>query len=345
MINTSYQSFLFYQKMDERYKRSFDKLAEVYGEQLNSQNINAGNSLFTLHNFDHHCYNIYKIIDKFFSNSLNFFIINNNTKYIFKLYLSVLFHDIGMTDFNLDRDAHSKRSAEEVGRLWDNPDSALHKERVGNILDGNDIDEIKLIILAHSDIKDDSVPDSENGLLNHKFDQYNEIVKVLAGVLRIADEFDCDETRIGTESRVNQLNTVDPAQRFSKECWDKLKCIRTLEYAKSNTRIILLRLNNEFVCGQSNQNIICGKYLPEILSKIQKELDYVNNNVFNKELCISLTFKAEKVLYSREDLVIGLDESLLYPIAFRDTINSLPKSRSSSKRKDLCLNHPLVLLL
>ncbi len=332
MINTSYKSFLFYQKMDERYKRSFDKLAEVYGEELNSQNINAGNSLFTLHNFDHHCYNIYKIIDKFFSNSLDFFIVNNNTKYIFKLYLSVLFHDIGMTDFNLDRNSHSKRSAEEVERLWNNSDSALHKERIGNILDGNDIDEIKLIILAHSDIKDDTVLDDDNGLLNPKFDKYNEIVKVLAGILRIADEFDCDETRLGIESRLNQLNTADPAQMFSKECWEKLKCIKKLEYAKSNTRVILLRLNNEFVCVQGKQKVIYEKYLPEILFKVQKELDYVNNNVFNKDFCINLAFKAEKVLYFREDLVNEMDDNLLYPITFHPSPS--PKSIPSSIKKN-----------
>ncbi len=318
--------------MDERYKKSFDRLAEVYGEELNSQNINAGNSLFTLHNFDHHCHNIYKIIDKFFSNSLDFFIKNNNTKYIFKLYLSVLFHDIGMTDFNLDRNSHSKKSAKEVERLWNNFDSALHKERAGNILDGNDIDEIKLIILAHSDIKDNTVSDDENGLLNPEFDKYDEIIKVLAGVLRIADEFDCDETRLGPELRVNQLNTADPVQKFSKECWDKLKCIKKLEYAKNDTRVILLRLNNEFVFGQNTKKDIYGKYLPEIHSKIQKELDYVNTNVFNKEFCIGLPFKVEKVLYFREDLVEGLDDVLLYPIAFHNTINFQSKSKSSSTK-------------
>lgn len=316
MINTSYRTFMFYQKMDERYRRSFDRLAETYGSELNRNNINAGNSLFTLHNFDHHCHNIYKIIDRLFYNSVDFFIVNNDTKYIYKLYLAVLFHDIGMTDFNMDRDSHPQKSTEEVDRLWKNPDSVLHKERINNILDGNDIDEIKLIILAHSDIKGGTIPDDRNGLLNKDFDEHESIIRILAGILRLADELDCDETRLGDELRLEQLNVTNPDQKFSKECWEKLKCIKKLEFDDDNMKVILLRLNKQFVRCKDNLEVVYNKYLPEILNKIQKELDYVNKNVFNKKICNGLSFKVEKVLYSRKDCVDGLDDSLLYPIVF-----------------------------
>lgn len=329
MINISYKNFNFYRKMDERYRKSFDRLAETYGEELNRKNINAGKSLFTLHNFNHHCYNIYKIIDNLFFNSVDFFIVNNDTKYIFKLYLAVLFHDIGMTVFNMERDSHPQKSAEEVERLWNNSDSVLHKERNDNILDGNDIDEIKLIILAHSDIKGDVIPDNGNGLLNIKFEEYDSIIRVLAGVLRLADELDCDETRLGDESRVNQLNTTDSDQKFSKECWEKLKCIKKLEYDKDNTKVILLKLNSRFVCTSNNREIIYNKYLPEILTKIQKELDYVNENVFNKNFCRGLAFKVEKVLYSRDECAEGLNDILLYPTTFNAT-HTNPSSKSSA---------------
>ncbi|MDE6708651.1 MAG: hypothetical protein K2K06_11535, partial [Oscillospiraceae bacterium] len=325
---------------------SFDRLAETYGEELN-HNINAGKTLYTLHDFDHHCYNIYKIIDYLFFSSVNFFILNDDTKYIFKLYLAVLFHDIGMTAFNLDRGSHPQKSAEEVERLWKNSDSILHKERRNNILDGNDIDEIKLIILAHSDIKGDAIPDNRNGLLNEDFTEHDNIVRILAGILRLADEFDCDETRLGDESRLEQLNTTDPDQKFSKECWEKLKCIKKLEFADDNIKVILLRLNNQFISDRSNLEIVYNKYLPEIITKIQKELDYVNKNVFNKKFCSSLSFKVEKVLYFRNDCVKGLDDSLLYPVTFNSThtnsslkssasptMNSSPMSNSKGTTKD-----------
>lgn len=318
MINTSYTNFNFFRRMDETYQKSFNRLANFYGSQLNRKSINAGKTLFTLHNFDHHCYNIYKIIDKFFSDSINFFVINYNTKYIFKLYLAVLFHDIGMTDFNMDRNHHSKRSAEEVERLWNNPDSPLHEERSYNILDGNDIDEIKLIILAHSDIKDDTIPNDGNGLLNREFENHDSIIKILAGVLRLADELDCDVTRLGEESREKQLDTMDPVQRFSIECWEKLKCIKKLDFANDNTRVILLWINSEFVENPINLDIACNKYLPEILAKIQKEIDYINTTVFNKNFCNGLAFKVEKVLYRRDDFrnIKCFNDSMLYPVTF-----------------------------
>ncbi len=316
MINDNYKTLKFYNFMEKKYKNAFDGLAEFYGNNLNMLQNNSSQYLYTLHNFDNHCINIYCLIDYFFSDSLNFLTQDGNSKNIFKLYLAVLFHDVGMTNFNMVRENHSKSSEEEVRRLWDNTDSVLcGKLRWNNLLDEKDINDICLIILSHSDIKDNSIANEENGLRNPEFENCrSDKIKIMAGILRLTDEMDCTESRIGIEIQKNQLDSHDKKQSLSIEHWEKLKCILNICISKENNRIIVLELNNNYINGveDDKKKKIFHKYIPEIVGKLQKELDYVNSEVFNKSFCNGMSFKAEQVLINTKLYASEINIKFLY---------------------------------
>lgn len=56
-----YKSIPCIKKMGKGYQDIFDEMVKAYAEKLSSRII-LSNSAFTLHDFDHHCFNIYKII-------------------------------------------------------------------------------------------------------------------------------------------------------------------------------------------------------------------------------------------------------------------------------------------
>lgn len=119
-VNKEYRYLYFFKEMEEIYQQTFSNLADHYGNYINTLGIVDGKTLYTKHDFNTHCINIYKIIDQFFKESFGFLTPDKNTKNIFKLYLAVLFHDVGMTNFNMRRDNHSRRSEEYVRKEWEN---------------------------------------------------------------------------------------------------------------------------------------------------------------------------------------------------------------------------------
>lgn len=87
-----------------------------------------GDSAFTLHDFDHHCFDIYKIISEvLFDEELVYsekYGLSERELYIMNL--AVLFHDIGMSN-GLDRarDNHSLNSADYIDRQFKDSRSVL----------------------------------------------------------------------------------------------------------------------------------------------------------------------------------------------------------------------------
>lgn len=312
-VNTEYIHKYFFTNMEQKYKEEFSKLADHYGAYINTLNINAGKTLYTRHDFDVHCINIYQIIDDFFKESFNFLAPSNDTKNIFKLYLAVLFHDVGMTHFNMDRDAHSRESVEYVRKEWENPSSPLHSTRVNNILNENDIREICLMILAHSDIKDETADMSQNGLSNPEFDDCRDKrIIIMAAILRLSDELDCSVSRIGDERRLGQLDNKDAEQKKSLEHWEKLHCILKVYMSNEDSRFIVLELNDYYIDTYNNKNRIFNTYLPEIAGKVQKELDSINEKVFNKRFCNGLAFKAIYVKINTHKYGKKINNEILY---------------------------------
>lgn len=72
-----------------------------------------------------------------------------------------------------------------------------------------------------------------------------------------------------------------------------------------------MELNDNFVNEYENKKIIFTNYLPEIVRKVQEELDSINAKVFRKDYCFELTFRAEYVkirsqAYEKSLIDIGL---------------------------------------
>ena len=98
------------------------------------------------------------------------------------------------------RDNHSLNSADYIDRQFKDSRSVLSQN---SDLSANEIKALKAIIIAHSNLKDRSVQESDNGLKSHKLQDYKARLGIirtrfLAGVLRLADELDVSVERLGT---------------------------------------------------------------------------------------------------------------------------------------------------
>lgn len=94
--------------MGKIYFKKWENIKTQYVERLDRGAIYKPIA-YTLHDYTHHCYNIYKIIDKviLFNPKLSeqeWFILNT----------AILLHDFSMTRENFDRLIHSKQSADWV---------------------------------------------------------------------------------------------------------------------------------------------------------------------------------------------------------------------------------------
>lgn len=222
-INEDYKKIECIKKLEKHYRDSFFKIVEDYASKL-EEKININGNVYTLHDFNHHCINIYKIISDIILYSPEALGSNGLSQMeLYILNLAVLFHDMGMQVFvDSKRDSHSRRSLEYIEEIYNTPGSAF---RANCNLNENEITALKLIVMAHSDIKGENVPDSQNGLNNPSLDdempsQTGSIrARFLASVLRLADELDITVARLGNGDLESQLN------KFREE---KLKLEREL---------------------------------------------------------------------------------------------------------------------
>ena len=191
------------EKMSDSHKAIFDKLVEEYGEKLSTRVVTE-NAVYTLHDFDHHCFDIYRIIsnvlldEKLAYKSEDYGL---SSRELLILNVAVLFHDIGMSHvLGASRKNHAKKSAEYFQNEYEK-NSVLRK--TGDFCP-DEIKAIKEIIIAHSDDKTEFAKIEENGLKSPKLrreyhsKEDKEIPTLfLAGILRIADELDISSARLG----------------------------------------------------------------------------------------------------------------------------------------------------
>ncbi|OUQ22674.1 hypothetical protein B5E77_16470 [Lachnoclostridium sp. An131] len=203
------------------YQEAFIKLVECYGQELNGGRIIIEDSVYTLHDFDHHCIEIYKIISDVLLDPKRAYSSPGLTKReLYILDMAVLFHDISMSqDIMAKRESHSKSSADYVQELFDNTKSLFSKESQLTI---NELNALKAIIIAHSDIKDGTVPPEEQGLgataLSKPVPAKSGMIrpKLLAGILRLADELDVTNERLGCRS-------IEESLRKCQEKFENMK--------------------------------------------------------------------------------------------------------------------------
>lgn len=282
--------------MSKEHKESFDRLAVHYGELLN-RGCPIGDVLYTAHDFDKHCNDIFRIISKIILLHADSNMFTSKELYI--LHLSVLFHDISMAvNKNWSRDKHSKESADYVKKEENTPSSPLAQEKLHNNLTHNDISAIRKIITAHSDIKDGSVEDEKNGIKNPEltFKMSGDINgKAIAAILRLADEFDITSDRLGSEMFANQLSADDEKERISIKHWKRLHYFSMIDYTESDLSQIEIFCDDEYIDANNDDisNIVCD--IAEIRSKILKELLTALTLVFNKPENSKIGFRSDKI--------------------------------------------------
>lgn len=204
-MNQGYEKFKCINKMTDENKQRFKEIVNDNIKVLDTT-ISENGSIYTEHDFSHHCCDLFHIIsdllldDTAYSTELG---IGLSSGELYLLNIAVVLHDIGMFErVEFDRKIHSHLSAEKIQEKYKNPKDCLSEGKSG--LGRNQIKALKRIVKAHSDVKDGSVSEEENGLKDKKLT--NEMpgkqgekirARFLADVLRLADELDITNDRLG----------------------------------------------------------------------------------------------------------------------------------------------------
>lgn len=311
-----YVEFKCIKKMKESNRERFENIVKEYAEILNRV-VSDGGAVYTLHDFDHHCCNLYKIISEVILYEEAAF--NGGEKAIsdwelYLLNLAVLLHDLGMTKYvDLTRDNHSVISAQKIKEDYRNPANPLSEGKSG--LSKNDIDALAMIVQAHSDVKDGSVGEEVNGLKNP--DLTNDMpgrigktrAKFLANILRLADELDVTSDRLGTMNIRNELdeaakkrqiiekkleNTEDDNEKnnlmqqldrfkkaeFSRMRWKSLSYFKSVEGDSSGKVTLYIDddvVENEIAIGISDTSI--AEEILKVYEKIAKEFEKFKEDI------------------------------------------------------------------
>jgi len=288
---------------------AFKTILNHYESKLSDRIVIDG-SAFTPHDLNH-CLSIYKIISNYIFNNLTVYNaeIGLTRRELFILNLAVLFHDISMSDVvDVERGNHSLKSAEYVKEEYDDTKSVLRSK---STLTNSECKALCEIIRAHSDVKGDpEIPVNENGLNNSKLrikrkDTVGKNIRMLflAGVLRLADELDVSNERLGHEYIENQLeqiekkyeemlerkdserNTKIVSLNESKKHWSRLHLFESIDLDSSNSEILLV-VDDDYIEqriseGETARSL--ANTISEVYSKIKKEFDDISQKAFSNK--------------------------------------------------------------
>lgn len=243
VINTSYKKLLCYLNMDEQDKKTFDKLADEYGRMLN-EGVHRTFTVYTAHDFDHHCFDLYRIISFYLLKDRGIKELSTEERYL--LNLSVLLHDMSMCQGGyqngartlFDREIHSLQSAQWIRHEYESEGRPLNKSG----LTSSQIEIICSICQAHSDLKGQAVP---SGLFAPDLEYIKNgnigpvRVKALAGILRIADELDVTSHRLRNPNEIDALITKSPNDGRERSEEEEL-ILRDQESVKHFRRLLLI---------------------------------------------------------------------------------------------------------
>lgn len=282
-ISTTYKELCCYKNMNVSHKEHFDLLAQYYGEILN-QGAAKKKIIYTLHDFDHHCFDIYRTISLFLLRDPE----SLSEEEWYLLNLAVLFHDISMCvggydqdskkHTSFDRNRHSVQSAEWIQHEFNDK-----KTHLGSC-QGLDAQQVRIICdlcAAHSDVKGEGNPAEKNGLYNPALNNPTNgktgaiRMKLLAGLLRIADELDITESRLGNYRTEEQFEEDDENDNESRNHWQRLHLFRDIVRDSENYELLLLQVNEgtlrERLDNGDAMNVVDD--LEIVHEKVRHELD------------------------------------------------------------------------
>lgn len=351
-IKEEYKSLACYKAMDPAYQEDFNRLAQHYGRMLNqgpAQTI----TVYTSHDFDRHCFDLYRIISMYLLREEGIRQLNQEELYLFNL--SVLLHDISMcrggyengVNTAFDRNIHALQSAQWIRHEFDEGNTILNEFS----LTTKQIEIICDICKAHSTLKDRDTPTGlfDPNLKYKKVGKTEEIrVKALAGILRIADELDVTRDRLASADEMDKLLTAaaddgrPEVQAFIRENEESRKHFRRLllisswERCEDNITQLALKLDTEQVekrqLAGDEANLLDD--LHAIQSKIQGELETLWNEVLTKEAA-----RAERLITVKTVVWAEEDEQYLQNLRLSEVaappVNIRPIQEASSTVSDV----------
>ena len=126
-MDENYKQLECYIYMSENDKKCFDKLVEYYSPFLgNGKTVNVTAIHFTLHDFEHHCYDLFKHISEVVLSEMAYEKKGLSSRELYILNLSVLFHDISLHLVNdCEREKHASQSAKWLRAEYENASTAF----------------------------------------------------------------------------------------------------------------------------------------------------------------------------------------------------------------------------
>lgn len=292
-------------KMEEDgYREIWEAMAEHYGDMLDKSVI-AREIPYTLHDYSHHCCNIYLIIEQMIEK------VDMDEEELFVLAVSVLLHDISMLNMNFNRHRHSKESADIIQRDADR-ETSLWKRVPGNIQDC-----IRAVVIGHSDLKAylDGREIIEERTLE-RIDLTDDMpgrwtrkkirARLLAGILRLADELDITKSRAGDRKNLEQFDENNPLQKNSLQHWKVLYCFKNVELKETN---IWLETDDSYLEMNIDSKEELTRYIKKTKRKIEESLEYINEKIFdNHAECVNLRHVKLKSNILQEEGLVKADD-------------------------------------
>lgn len=283
------------EKMGEHYFKKWENIKNQYASALDRGSIYRPTA-YTYHDYSHHCFDIYKIVDKVILFKPQF-----SEQEWFLLNTAILLHDFSMTQANFDRLIHSKQSADWLMEQMEQ-DTVLQ-----NNLNRNEAEIIALIMQAHSDCKKIVHGKEEIVFYTLEDEKMEDLMdcggasdvcaRFLAAILRIADECDVTNSRLGT-ANFDGLDEEDEEQRYSKEQWLQLRCFKSISRKRDNIELVV---DDRYVNKHCDEKTDIERRIRKVVTKIRKQLQYVREKVVITEEYMAM-FQLRKVVISSNAL-------------------------------------------
>lgn len=285
--------------LDSRYFERWRTIRDSYKHVLDDGVI-FKNIAYTPHDYKRHCVNIYRILDWLIPEKAYDML---TFEELFILNISVILHDYIMSKDIDERNVHGVAAAESLDKIFKTERDSVIKLNLDDI----ESNCVKHIIRGHSDIKDKQnniLEKTMNNVPSVIIGSYGDIrVKLLAGLLRLADELDICFKRIdGIDFTTQNMGEGEEGIK-SKKHWRACDIFTYPSKSNNNTAISLNLLIDKIIktIGEepSDEDITIIK---NVHKKINEELIDLNEIVFNNE---NLTdWRYTKVILSTDNAYI-----------------------------------------